>query len=253
MSNLNQKYEYFKRKLENRVDELIEEYGYEVVNPNGLEPVNIQLSRVRQEIIKKLLFEDYDFKKGIQIAWNLFPHFLNPEDWSEVKKEFIDGFSLIEQYLEKLDEKVDFSGGNKAPMIYQIMNISDKTLHHICELFFFLIKQEDYEQSYEISVLFAALAPDRIEGWLGVARSLELMGDYRTAIEYYKHIHEKFENNPAPRVMAAWAYLKDGDTTNAKYLLEKATEKLCNRPELIEICQPVINKINSDLSKKKMV
>lgn len=223
--------EYFGQQLQEKLDDFIEEYGYEYVVPSPLESPEIQIKRLRDEMHYKLTFKEYDTTKGMELVVDYLPQKISPEEWERVQDEFR---QVEEHALEYLNSEEARDANSPIRPTYQVLGLSLDTYEHCKELLYDFVRQEDYQNVQDLSYFLISFYQDRLEPWLGAGRSFDFFREYHRAIEIYENIHIMFPNDPLSYIFCSLSHLMLREPSEAKDQLEKAEQLLENEPKMKE-------------------
>lgn len=214
-------------KLENMVDDFLEEHGYEYVVPSPLESPETQLQRLREAMLYKLTFKEYDLSKGLKLIFDFLPQRISSEEWESVLKELrqVEGRAL--EYFDNEELK---SQDKSIRPTYQILGLSLETYRLCRDLLYDFVREGDYQRVQDLSFFLVSLYQDKVVPWLGVGRSYDKFCEHHKAIEIYERIHEIFPDDPISYIFCAWSYNLLGEKNKARNELDRA-EKLLNKDE----------------------
>lgn len=226
--------EHFEQLLEEKVDHFIEEHGYEYVKPSPLEPPEIQVKRLRNEMLDKLLFKKYDTTKGLGLILDYLPQRLSQEEWEKV----LDELRHVEEHaLEYLNNDKSNDTNSKIQPTYQALGLSKETYKHCKELLLTFVEEEDYQNVQDLSYFLISLFQDELVPWLGAGRAFDKFGEYHRAIEIYENVQEMFPDDPLSYIFCSLSHLMLREHNEAKAQIEKAEKLLKDKPKMKEIWQ----------------
>jgi tetratricopeptide (TPR) repeat protein len=239
---------YLTSKLEDQIDDFLEEHGYEYVYPNPLTSEADQLKQIRNTMLDKLLYKEWDIDRGLTLLLNLLPQHLKAEDWLQVKNELTHVEENTLNYFNSINKEKKISNKGKLQQTSEILGISVQTCQHSKQLLFHLIETKNYQDAFDLSVLLCTLFQNLIVGWIGVAKCYDYLGENFKAIEAYKIVQKLFPNDPISGIFCAWSYFCIGNPVRAKEQLSWAKNILENNPEVEKVWSPLIKEIEKKLS-----
>lgn len=231
---------FYALQLEEKVDDFIEEHGYEYVVPSPLESSETQVKRLRNEMLNKLTYKEYDIKKGLQLVLEYLPKRLSVEEWKKVLDELR---SVEENALEYFNSEVSKDPNSPILPTYKFFGLSLETYRHCKELLYDFLRQDDFQHVQDLSFFLLSLFQNKKVPWLGVARSYDHFREYGRAIEIYKKVHEMFPSDPLSYIFCSLSHIMLKEFSEAKTQIEKAEELIENEPEMKEAWSSVVNDI----------
>lgn len=228
--------EQCKEELVAEVDAFIDSQGEQYLKPESDEPKESQIKELREKMIHRLIYEDFDVGRGMLVIKERLPSLVSPEEWEKALRELRGINDRVQKYFEEADR-------TQMPRIDEVMGLSRETFICFRRLLLHLFEKEDYDDAYELSLTMVAFFPDNIIGWLGTGRCLSWNGNNLRAIEVFENIQNMFPTDPVSRIFCGWSYMMVGEPAKSKKQFDQAEEMLQSKPDLYQVWEPVIEEM----------
>lgn len=231
--NLKDRMQQCKSDLIQEVDAFVDSYGHKYLKADSEKSQDEQVEKLREKMIHRLLYEDFDLGRGLNVVNEQLPKLIGDEDWEIVLGEFRNIPSKLQRYFEQSER-------NEMPRISEVFGLSKESFRHLKKLLLHLFENEDYENAYELSLTMVALFPDNITGWIATGRCLSWQGHNKRAIEVFDNIQKMFPKDPVSLIFSGWSYMMIGEPYRSKEQFEKAEAILEGDPALKKVWDPII-------------
>ncbi len=210
---------HYDEKIENQIEEYLNEKGDELVVPNPLRTKEQQIATYRHDLKELLNSKSAEelTAKALTTICNLMRQVVSKEVWESLSDQFSHCEENLLRYLQE-DEKKDTA----IIPIYQMCGLSSETLMHCYTFGQSLFNQKEYADSKVIMLFLAYISPQIPEFWIAAAMCDKQMEQYQSAINIYTLAETTFSENPSLYLYCADAYLCLNDSYNAKIQLESA-------------------------------